>query len=37
MTELKNLPDTQSKLLVTYKEMILKALAANTNASRNAA
>ncbi len=37
LTELKNLPANQAKLLITYKEMIIKALAANTNASRNAA
>ncbi len=36
MTELKNL-DEKSPLFLTYKQMILKALAANTNASRNSA
>jgi phosphoenolpyruvate carboxylase len=37
MTELKKLGDKNPALAAAYKEMILKALAANTNASRNAA
>ncbi len=37
MTELKKLGDKNPELAAAYKEMILKALAANTNASRNAA
>lgn len=37
LTELKEMPTHETKLMNTYKEIILKALAANTNASRNSA
>lgn len=37
MTQLKELGDTDPQLTHAYKEMVLKALAANTNASRNSA
>ncbi len=37
LTELQEFPSQDTKQINTYKEMILKALAANTNASRNSA
>lgn len=37
MTQLKELNDKDPKLAAAYKELIIKALAANTNASRNSA